>query len=293
MRLLSEWTFSPEVVLPLAAAALLYMLGLARLRRRSGRGRAGLGRGALLFALGWLSLAGALVSPLHEGGEHSFALHMIEHEIIMLVASLLLVAARPGPILLWAFPRGARRQWGAVARWPFWRGLASPFVATFLQSAVMIGWHAPPLFDLALESEGWHIVQHLCFTGSSLLFWWAMLHDRGRGGRMVAALCLFVTSMVGGGLGALMALSNSPWYAPYAALGMTPQGLTPAQDQQLAGLIMWVPGGLYHLAVALWFLAASLGGSADPGLHQGPGERDKAEEGDEAADPGRPAAAAV
>ena len=258
MLRLSDWTLSPGVVLPLAAAALLYALGLARLWRRSERGRGGLRRGALLFALGWLSLAGALVSPLHEGGETSFALHMIEHEIIMLVAALLLVAARPGPVFLWAFPDGLRQPLGGAGRWGLWRGLANPFVATAVQSAVMIGWHAPPLFDLALESEAWHIVQHLCFIGAALLFWWAMLHDRGRGGRMVASLCLFATSMVGGGLGALMALSNSPWYAPYAALGLTPEGLTPAEDQQLAGLIMWIPGGLWHLAAALLFLARAL-----------------------------------
>ena len=282
MRGLSDWTLSPEVVLPLAAALLLYAIGLARLWRRAERGRAALRRGALLFAAGWLSLTGALVSPLHEGGERSFALHMIEHELIMLVAALLLVAARPGPALLWAFPAAARRRLGRAGRWRIWAILTGPFVATALQSAVMIGWHAPPLFDLALESEGWHIVQHLCFVAAALLFWWAMLHGSpGRGGRMVAALCLFFTSMVGAGLGALMALSNSPWYGPYAALGLTPEGLTPAEDQQLAGLIMWIPGGLYHLAAALWFLAKSLGGSEPEGFDHRPGDRDEDADGDE------------
>jgi len=291
VRGLSDWTLSPEVVLPLAAALLLYAIGLARLWRRAERGRAGLRRGTLLFVAGWLSLAGALMSPLHEGGERSFALHMIEHELIMLVAALLLVAARPGAALLWAFPAGARRWLGGAGRWPIWPILTGPFVATAIQSAVMIGWHAPVLFDLALESEGWHIVQHLCFVAASLLFWWAMLHGSpGRGGRMVAALCLFVTSMVGGGLGALMALSNSPWYGPYAALGLTPEGLTPAEDQQLAGLIMWVPGGLYHLAAALWFLARSLG-SEIQALDHRPGDRDRGGDGDEPSERDLPAPA--
>jgi cytochrome c oxidase assembly factor CtaG len=83
-----------------------------------------------------------------------------------------------------------------------------------------------------------------------------MLH--GRAGPLAAASCLFLTAMVGGGLGALMALASSPWYAPYAALGLTPAGLTPEQDQQLAGLIMWVPGGAWHLAAALFFLMRGL-----------------------------------
>jgi cytochrome c oxidase assembly factor CtaG len=114
----------------------------------------------------------------------------------------------------------------------------------------------PWLFDLALGSDAWHVAQHLSFVLSALLFWWAMLH--GRAGPLVAAACLFVTAMIGGGLGALMTLSNSPWYEGYAALGLTPAGLTPEQDQQLAGLIMWVPGGAWHLAAALWFLLRAL-----------------------------------
>lgn len=133
--------------------------------------------------------------------------------------------------------------------------LTEPFLATAIQAVVIIVWHMPRLFELTLRSDGWHIAQHVSFISSALLFWWAMANGRsGRAGALVAALCLFITSMIGGGLGALMAFSASPWYAGYAELGLTPFGLTPEEDQQLAGLIMWVPGGLYHLVAALWFL---------------------------------------
>lgn len=250
------WTLSPFVTVPLAVSALVYAVGWFRLRRRSERGRAGLDRNALLFTLGWLSLAGALVSPLHKAGEVSFALHMIEHEIIMLVAALLLVAARPGAALLWGLPPPLRQPIGGIRRWSLWRALADPFVATAIQALVIVAWHVPWLFDLTLESEGWHVAQHLSFIGSALLFWRSMLN--GRAGFLVPALCLFLTAMVGGGLGALMAVSDSPWYGGYAALGLTGIGLPPNQDQQLAGLIMWVPGGLWHLAAALWFLIRGL-----------------------------------
>lgn len=252
------WTLGPLVTVPLALAALLYAVGLARLWRRSERGRGALGRDAWLYAAGWLILAGALVSPLHEAGEVSFTFHMIEHEAIMLAAALLLVAARPGAAFLWAFPQRLRRALGGAGRWGVWRALADPFVATALQAAAIVGWHVPWLFDLALRSEGWHIAQHATFVATALLFWWAMLH---RASGLVAALCLFATSMIGAGLGALMALSASPWYETYAALGMTPFGLSPEEDQQLAGLLMWVPGGLWHLAAAVWFLARGLSGS--------------------------------
>jgi cytochrome c oxidase assembly factor CtaG len=112
-------------------------------------------------------------------------------------------------------------------------------------------WHAPPLFDRALDSFGWHVVQHACFFVSSLLFWWAMIHPRRSGGYGISAACLFATSLVGGALGALMSLSSSPWYADYAAMGMTGIGLDPVNDQRVAGLIMWIPGGAFHGIAAI------------------------------------------
>jgi putative membrane protein len=248
-----DWT----VAFPLLLFAGLYAVGASRLWARSTLGRGALRRDSALFAVGWLALAGAVASPLHEAGEHSFTLHMIEHEIIMLLASLLIVAARPGPALLWGFPAGARKAVASVGRGagPAWRLISDPVAATLLQALALIGWHMPALFDRALEAEGWHVAQHLSFLFTALLFWWAMAHGRsGRRGWGTSALCLFVTSLIGGALGALMAFSASPWYAPYAALGMTPTGLSPAEDQQLAGLVMWIPGGMVHAGAALWFL---------------------------------------
>lgn len=270
------WTLSGEVVLPLLAGLLLYLVGLARLLKRSHHAHALLGRRAMLFLCGWLIMAGALVSPLHEAGEVSFALHMIEHELIMLPAALMLVTARPGPVLLWGLPASGRRMVGAAARMSLWKQLSNPFTATALQAVALVVWHMPTLFDRAITDEGWHVAQHLSFVATALIFWWAMLpRGHGRAGDLTSALCLFVTSMIGGGLGALMALGQSPWYAAYVAMGMTPFSLTPAEDQQLAGLVMWVPGGLFHLAAALIFLGRAIG-SAPKGLDHGVGYRGKA-----------------
>lgn len=248
------WTLSPWVTGPLLLGALVYAIGLARLWRRSDQGRAALRRGALLFASGWLILAAALVSPLHEAGEASFTFHMIEHELIMLPAALLLVAARPGPAMLWALPSAARAALAGFVRGGkgLWRFLCDPVVATMLQLAAIWIWHAPGLFDRALGSGGWHVAQHLTFLLAALLFWWAMAH--GRGGYGLSAFCLFVTAVAGGALGVLMAVSEAPWYAGYAAMGTTAAGLSPAEDQQLAGAIMWVPGGAFHGIAALYFL---------------------------------------
>jgi cytochrome c oxidase assembly factor CtaG len=254
------WTTDPWITLPLATLALLYAFGWRRLHARSERGVALHRRRAMFFAVGWLTLTAALVSPLHEAGERSFTAHMIEHELLMLLAAPLIILARPGAALLWALPDRARRDFGRVGARPWlkesWRWLTGAVTATILQAAVLWIWHLPSLFDRALASDGWHIAQHLSFVLSSLLFWSAMLGAHGGGSRSagergVAILCLFLTSLVSGALGALMAFSQSPWYAGYASLGMAPFGLTPTEDQQLAGAIMWVPGGLVHAAAAL------------------------------------------
>jgi cytochrome c oxidase assembly factor CtaG len=253
------WTLAPQVTIPLLLTALLYGVGAWRLRRRSRLGRGERARGAGLFAAGWLVLALALASPLHEGGERSFTLHMIEHELVMLAAAWLLAASRPLPVFLWALPHEIRGRVGALgnASWlsALWRFLTDPVAATIVQALMLVAWHMPALFDRALDSEALHIAQHLCFLGSALLFWWAMANgQRGRHGHGLAALCLFATSLVGGMLGALMSVSASPWYRGYAAMGMTPLGLDPAEDQHLAGLLMWIPGGLVHAGAALFFL---------------------------------------
>ena len=246
------WTFDAWVTVPLALLLLVFLVGSARLARRSNVARPR----PWLFVGGWAVLALALVSPLHEGGEVSFTLHMIEHELIMLVATFLLAASDAGGILAWGLPAPLRRSLGGSWKAPFtwaWRRLTEPVTATLVQAAVMWVWHAPALFDRTHFSQGWHIAQHMSFIAASLLFWVAMLNPR-RGGYLLSVACLFVTSLIEGALGALMALSQSPWYPAYAAMGMSGIGLDPTTDQQLAGLLMWVPGGLIHGAVALILL---------------------------------------
>jgi cytochrome c oxidase assembly factor CtaG len=254
---------------PLLAAAALYATGYARLRRRSGPGRGELARRARLFCAGMAVLAAAALSPLHALGARSFTAHMAEHELIMLAAAPLLVLARPLAVLFWALPAALRRTLAAIPRSAAgagtWRVITDPLLATVLQAAALWVWHLPSLFDRALKSEAWHAGQHLSFFVTALLFWQAMLAPRRS--PWTAAALLFATSMVTGALGAFMALSESPWYGPYAALGLAAFGLTPAQDQQLAGVLMWVPGGLFHAAVAMLLLAPALRATSREAAH--------------------------
>lgn len=250
------WTWDYWITGPLLLVGLCYAVGWRRLSGRANHGRAIMHRQGALFLSGWLVLAAALVSPLHEAGERSFAAHMFEHELLMLAAAPLLALSRPLTAMLWAFPLQARRALGKATHWQpvttIWDVLTGPVTATLLQSAALWLWHMPALFDRALASTGWHTAQHLSFLVTSLLFWTAMFDTAKRpNGIGVAALCLFVTSVTSGALGALMAFSQSPWYRAYAELGIAPFGLSPVEDQQLAGLLMWVPGGLVHAVAAL------------------------------------------
>ncbi len=261
----SGWTLDPWVIVPLALLLIVILVGRERLGRRATGGP----RAPWMFLSGWAVLTLSLVSPLHEAGERSFTMHMIEHELIMLVATFLLAASRSGGILAWGLPAPIRGWLGGGWKAPLaslWRQLTEPVTATVIQAMVMWAWHAPALFDRALDSRGWHIAQHMSFIIASLLFWSAMLNPR-RGGYLLSAACLFLTSLVEGALGALMALSQSPWYAAYAVMGMSGIGLDPTTDQQLAGLVMWIPGGLVHGAAALWLLYRWLNSEGGHAIH--------------------------
>jgi putative membrane protein len=214
------------------------------------------------FVAGWLALAVALVSPLHRLGGILFSAHMAQHELLMAVAAPLLVLGRPLVPFVWALSMTWRRtvgSWAAVA--PVrgtWELLTLPLVAWTLHAAAIWLWHAPPLFEATLRSELIHTLQHLSFLGSGLLFWWALLRGReGRTGRPVAVLYLFTTSLHTSLLGALLTFSARLWYPLYAPSAAA-WGLTPLEDQQLAGLIMWVPAGLVYLIATLAISASWL-----------------------------------
>lgn len=245
------WSPEPWAVIPMLAVAWLYWRGSRRIGGAADR------RGQhLMFWTGLVSIALALTSPLHELGERLFSAHMVEHEILMVVGVPLMVAARPAPILMAGMPGWAKALSLAVIRIgavkATWSASTELFSATVLHTGVLWLWHVPILFQSANENEGVHIVQHLSFIVSAVLFWTAVLdRDRKRYAEGLAALALFFTSLQASLLGALITFSNRLWYPA----GPDPEaiaGLTRFEDQQLAGLIMWVPAcTLYAVAAAL------------------------------------------
>jgi putative membrane protein len=246
----------------LTLSAWLYVRGLRSLWHASAAGHGVHRWEATAFGAGWLALAVALISPLHALGSALFSAHMAQHELLMVVAAPLLVLGRPLIPWLWGLPLAWRHRigrWGKAGwRERGWHALTNPLPAWSLQAVVLWIWHAPGLFQAALESEPIHALQHLSFLFSALLFWWALIHSRqGRMGYGPAVLYLFTTSLHSGALGALLTFAPAPWYPAHGGSAAA-WGLTPVEDQQLAGLIMWVPAGAMYLLAGLGLFASWL-----------------------------------
>ncbi|HEV2834055.1 MAG TPA: cytochrome c oxidase assembly protein, partial [Pyrinomonadaceae bacterium] len=256
------WSFEPLVIIGLAASLILFAAGLWRLWREAPRHKSTRMWEGICFACGWFALFVALVSPLHAWGRVLFSAHMTQHEVLMLVAAPLLVLGRPLVVFLWAFPLNWARHVGNIGkiRWVnrTWKALTIPLVAWLVHAVALWVWHVPLLFNAVLENEWVHTLQHLSFLISALLFWWALIHGpQGVMGYGAAVLYLFTTSIHSGALGALITVAGSVWYPSY--IGLTSSwGLTPLEDQQLGGLIMWIPAGLVYLIAGLALFAGWL-----------------------------------
>lgn len=257
----SVWSTEPWIVVSFLLALMLYCGGVLRLRKRTRQGREGLRRGAAWFLSGMAVLAAALLSPIDTFGAELFSMHMVQHELMMLVAAPLIVAGRPLAVFMWAFPAGARKRLGtwvnSGAVRAAWRFLHGPLVAWSLHAVILWAWHFPALFQASLASDAMHALQHFSFLTSALLFWSALFTSRSQAHQGGAVLYVLSTAIHTGILGALLTFSQRVWYPAY--LHTTEHwGLTPLEDQQLGGLIMWVPAGFIFIAAGVFFAAMAM-----------------------------------
>ena len=249
----SAWSTEPLVLLTLALGAGAYVLGVRALWGRAGRGRGVARWRVACFAAGLLAVAIALVSPLDAVSGALFSAHMGQHLLLTMIAPPLLVLGDGGLAMLWALPLRARR---AVARtWrrahglrAAWTSLSHPATAWVLHAVALWTWHVPRLYDLAVRSEVAHALEHTSFLLTALLFWWGLLDHRARRriGVGPAVLSLFLAAVHGAVFGAAIALASRPWYGAHVRTTAA-WGLTPLEDQQVAGLLMWVPAGIVYL----------------------------------------------
>jgi putative membrane protein len=250
------WTWPPLIVIPLFLTAIVYSLGMMKMLKRA-KPSSFRRRSIICFALGWISLVIALDSPLHEIGEQLFWVHMTQHEILMLISAPLLVLGEPLFPFLWAMPNSLRDRVAAVSRSaPFakvWGAISAPLSAWLFSGFALWIWHFPWLFDQTLHSDWIHAAQHTTFLLSGLLFWWPLLGHRQALGGGAAVAYVFTTAIHTSVLGALLTFAPRPWFSSYLATAPA-WGLTALEDQQLGGLIMWIPAGTLLLVVALLLL---------------------------------------
>lgn len=191
-------------------------------------------------------LAGlSLFGPFDAWAVRSTAWHMVQHMMVMVVVAPLLVLARPLP------------QWRAAigpAADRVWRGLMGasrrPMLCALLHAAAIWFWHAPGPYIAAVQHTGLHVLEHACFLFTGWLFWWSVLRP-GRHRVLMAAMALLFTATHTGMLGALLTFARAPLYAVESG---------DLADQQLAGLVMWIPGGMVYLLAAVWAGFRWLGG---------------------------------
>lgn len=243
----AEWVRRPDLLLFLTLLEVVYVAGWWTLRARGHTRVAGsgpLGRSLLGFTF----LVVALVSPFDTWQRHSFAAHMLQHELLML-AALLLLSARPLPVSLWGLPGPWRKRLGGLlAPGRLVRALVDfhlrPWVALATSLSILWAWHLPRLYNGVQASRLLHDVQHVSFFASGLLLWWPIVRAapyRYRWSETEGILYglvayVLVAMTLRSLLGAYFALTDRPVYAYYVDV----RGPGALEDQRLAGLVMWL-----------------------------------------------------
>jgi putative membrane protein len=258
---LLDWQFEPITLLPLLVVAGLYLAGKRRLARLTHQRPPG----QWFFAAGYATLAVALLSPIHSFSEELFFVHMVQHVLLMSVAAPLLLLANPLSVVLWSLPSSARGAVGHALARQGWlvrilQLATRPVVAWSLFVVNLWLWHQPPAYEAALESEIIHYLQHLLFFLSSVLFWWPVIGPAPLRSRLrypARMLYVFLAWIPNSVLGAGITFAPAVLMSFYAD---RPRhwGIDALTDQQLAGLLMWIPGDAIYAAAMMVLLLAIL-----------------------------------
>jgi cytochrome c oxidase assembly factor CtaG len=247
-----SWTFEPWIFIPVLLAASIYLRGWWRLHRRLSW-RFPVWR-LIAFQAGLLTLFLALASPLHPLAERLLQFHMIQHLLLMMVVPPLLLLGAPILPLMRGLPRSVLQHglgpfFASTGLQRLGRFLTHPLVCLLAFTVSTVAWHLPALYELALGSEFWHGVQHVCFLGTGLLFWWPVVQpwpSRLRWPRWTMIPYLLFADIQNTALSAFLIFSERVLYPTYAAVPRL-WGITALDDQAAAGAIMWVPGSVIFL----------------------------------------------
>lgn len=264
----AAWYIDPIVAISMLVVSWLYLRGVRNLWSTAGHGKVISARQRNAWFGAMASLIVALFSPLDGLGGALFSAHMVQHLILFVVTPWLLAYARPGLGMWWGIPAARRKSLGSsVGKHSGVRtlhaGSQNPVIIVGVFTAVLWLWHTPALYNAALQSDFIHAVEHFSFMAGAYLLWsWLISVQRASGGpngarHGLAIIIVFVTVMQSGVLGAILTFSQTPLYEMHEGYTQA-WGLSLLQDQQLAGLFMWVPMGLTFTAFALVLFRALL-----------------------------------
>ncbi|WP_169542073.1 cytochrome c oxidase assembly protein [Solirubrobacter soli] len=243
------WTFAPIVLLALASYLAIYVWRW-RISRAEGGARAAPVGKLVLWITGIGCLFIALVSPIDALGEQLASMHMVQHLLIADLAPICLTLALTKHILR---PATRRIQWIERAAGPF----GHPAFGVVAYVAAMWIWHIPAMYQAALEHPYIHVLEHLSFAAAGLLYWWHLLspiRSRMRLGGLGPVLYMASTKILVGFLGILLAFSPDVLYHFYeVGSNSTRWGLSPLDDQRVAGLIMALEQSIV-MGIALAYL---------------------------------------
>jgi putative copper resistance protein D len=253
-----NWQLEPLVAVTLLVFAIGWLVLIRRVRRLHPEHPVPLVR-TLAFFGGLATIAIALQSGIARYDTTLFSLHMIQHLLLMLVAAPLLALSAPVTQVLRASSPRIRQGWliPLLHSKPV-EAIGHPVVAALTFAVVVWGSHFTGLFELALEDQGVHQLEHVAYLAAAMIFWWPVIAADPARHRMafpVRALYLLVQVPVNSFLGMAFVFAPAPLYAHYANLG-SPYGIDALADQQAAGGIMWLAGDVVFIAGILGIIAA-------------------------------------
>jgi putative membrane protein len=248
----TSWTLDPGALALIGLATAAYVPRWRRVRARHGPRAAPVGR-LIAFAGGALALVAALCSPIDRLGEQAFAMHMVQHILLLDVAPILLIVSLTRVILRPATRRLQRLERAAGP-------LAHPAAAVVLYVAVMWAWHVPALYDAALRHPALHAFEHTCFMSAGALYWWHLIspiRSRARLSGMGPVLYMLSTKLLVGILGIAITFAPDPLYAFYKDQAPI-WGLDAGEDQALAGAIMALEQTIVMGVALVWLFVRAL-----------------------------------
>jgi putative membrane protein len=251
-----SWTFPALPCISIAATWVVYMRGWWRVRRR--RGEELPAWRVVCFSLGLISLWIAICSPIDALDDLLLAAHMTQHFLLMSVAPPLIVLGAPTVPLLSGLPRAPLRVFATLFRARWMRAavnvIVHPLVAWIAMNTAYVVWHVTTMFELALRSENWHTVEHLCFFLTSLAFWWVVIQpwpSHPLWSRWAMIPYLLSADLVNTIVSAFLTFSGRVLYPTYEKAPRV-CSLSAVSDQAAAGTGMWFFGSLVFLLAAVW-----------------------------------------